>query len=583
MNLKDEYIKFFVSKGHKQIPSAPVVPENDPSVLFNTAGMQPLIPYLMGEVHPYGTRLVDYQKCIRTNDLEEVGDTTHHTFFEMLGNWSLGDYFKNESIEWSFEFLTKNLNISVDRLAVTVYAGEGKIPFDEVSYNKWKSLGISEKRIAKTVEDNFWIAGESGPCGPDTEIFYFRSEEDVPEEFDPKDDRWVEIWNNVFMEFYKDKDGNVTPLPKQNVDTGMGVERTTAVLEGVLDNYKSSIWSDVIELISSISGLPYEGNERSMRIIADHLRTAVFIAADNSGIKPSNTDQGYILRRLIRRAIRHAKSLNIDEFSDWEQKIAKLLIDKYKSYYKELEDNEEVVLNVLKNEKLKFSKTLVKGLREFEKVINNKDTIDGESAFHLYDTYGFPIELTIELAGERGKSVDEEGFKTRFKEHQELSRTASQGKFKGGLAGNGEIETKYHTATHLLNAALKIVVNKDVHQKGSNITSERMRFDFSCDHKLSDEEKKQTEELVNKWISEGIEVTKKEMSKSDAINSGAECMFIEKYPDIVTVYSIGDVSHELCGGPHVKNTSELGIFKIIKEESSSTGVRRIKAVLTNEE
>ena len=582
MNLKDKYIEFFVSKGHKQIPSAPVVPENDPSVLFNTAGMQPLIPYLMGQTHPYGTRLVDYQKCVRTNDLNSVGDTTHHTFFEMLGNWSLGDYFKNESIEWSFEFLTKTLGIPVDRLAVTVYAGEGDIPFDEVSYNKWKSLGISEDRIAKTVEDNFWIAGESGPCGPDTEIFYFRSNDKVPEVFDPSDERWVEIWNNVFMEFMKDKDGNISLLPKQNVDTGMGVERTTAVLEGVLDNYKSSIWSDVIDLISNISGLPYEGNEKSMRIIADHLRTAVFISADPSGIKPSNTDQGYILKRLIRRAIRHAKSLGIDEFSDWEQQIAKIIINKYKSYYKELEENESIVLDVLRDEKERFSKTLVKGLREFEKVVNNSKLIDGESAFHLYDTYGFPIELTIELASERGIRVDEEGFSKRFKEHQELSRTASAGKFKGGLAGDSEVEIKYHTATHLLNAALKIVVNKDVHQKGSNITSERMRFDFSCDHKLSDEEKMKTEELVNKWIKDGLDVTVEEMPKEEAVKSGAECMFIEKYPDIVTVYSIGDVSKELCGGPHVSNTSELGLFKITKEESSSTGVRRIKAVLIDE-
>ncbi len=582
MNLKDKYIEFFVSKGHKQIPSAPVVPENDPSVLFNTAGMQPLIPYLSGQTHPYGTRLVDYQKCVRTNDLDSVGDTTHHTFFEMLGNWSLGDYFKDESIEWSFEFLTKTLGIPVDRLAVTVYAGEGNIPFDEVSYNKWKSLGISEDRIAKTVEDNFWIAGEIGPCGPDTEIFYFRSTDTVPEVFDPSDERWVEIWNNVFMEFMKDKDGNISLLPKQNVDTGMGVERTTAVLEGVLDNYKSSIWSDVIDLISNISGLPYEGNEKSMRIIADHLRTAVFISADPSGIKPSNTDQGYILRRLIRRAIRHAKSLGIDEFSDWEQQIAKIIINKYKSYYKELEENESIVLEVLRDEKERFSKTLVKGLREFEKVVNNSKLIDGESAFHLYDTYGFPIELTIELASERGIRVDEEGFSKRFKEHQELSRTASAGKFKGGLAGDSEVEIKYHTATHLLNAALKIVVNKDVHQKGSNITSERMRFDFSCDHKLSDEEKMKTEELVNKWIKDGLDVTVEEMPKEEAIKSGAECMFIEKYPDIVTVYSIGDVSKELCGGPHVSNTSELGLFKITKEESSSTGVRRIKAVLIDE-
>ena len=580
MNLKDLYINYFVSKGHKQIPSAPVVPENDPSVLFNTAGMQPLIPYLMGQPHPYGTRLVDYKKCIRTNDLDAIGDTTHHTFFEMLGNWSLGDYFKDESIGYSFEFLTKILNIPIERLAVTVYAGDKNIPFDEVSHNKWLSLGIPEKRIARTVEDNFWIAGTSGPCGPDTEIFYFRSNDEIPEVFDPEDDRWVEIWNNVFMEFYKDENGNVTELPKKNVDTGMGYERATAVLEGVLDNYTSSVWKDVIDLISDIAKKPYIGNEESMRIIADHIRTAVFISADPASIKPSNTDQGYILRRLIRRAIRHAKKLEIDISSDWEQRIAKLIISKYKKYYSELTENESVVLEVLKNEKEKFNRTLEKGLREFNKV-SNKD-IDAETAFHLYDTYGFPIELTEELAHDAKIKVDTLGFKERFKKHQELSRTASAGKFKGGLAGNSEIETKYHTATHLLNAALKVVVDKNVHQKGSNITDERMRFDFSCDHKLTDEEKKKTEDLVNEWIKEGLDVTVKEMSKSDAINSGAECMFIEKYPDIVTVYSIGNVSKELCGGPHVKNTSELGHFKITKEEASSAGVRRIKAVLTNE-
>ena len=579
MNLKDLYINFFVSKDHKQIPSAPVVPENDPSVLFNTAGMMPLIPYLMGQKHPYGTRLCDYQKCIRTNDLDSVGDVTHHTFFEMLGNWSLGDYFKQESIEWSFEFLTKHLNIPVERLAVTVFAGNDLIPFDQESHDKWISLGIPEERIARTVEDNFWIAGETGPCGPDTEIFYFRSTDEIPTEFDPEDDRWVEIWNNVFMQFNKDKDGNITELPSKNVDTGMGVERTTAILEGVNDNYESSIWKDVIELISEISGVPYEDNKKSMRIIADHLRTAVFVSADPAGIKPSNTDQGYILRRLIRRAIRHAKTLNIDINSDWEQRIAKLILDKYKTYYKELVDNENVVYEVLASEKTKFNRTLEKGLREFEKVTRNHEDIDGATAFRLFDTFGFPLELTEELAQEQGLKVDSEGFALKFKEHQEKSRTASAGKFKGGLAGDGEIETKYHTCTHLLNAALKVVVGEDVHQKGSNITSERLRFDFSCDHKLTDEEKAKTEALVNEWIQAGLEVRVEEMSKEEAIKTGAECMFIEKYPDIVTVYFIGEVSKELCGGPHVANTSELGTFRIKKEEASSAGVRRIKGVL----
>ena len=579
MNLKDMYINFFVSKGHVQIPSSPVVPENDPSVLFNTAGMQPLIPYLMGEAHPCGTRLCDYQKCIRTNDLDNIGDTYHHTFFEMLGNWSLGDYFKKEAISWSFEFLTKVLNIPVNRLAVTVFAGNDVVPFDEETYNLWRSLGISDERIARTSDDNFWIAGETGPCGPDTEMFYFRSNDEIPEKFDPEDDRWVEIWNDVFMQYYKDKNGNISELPKKNVDTGMGLERVVAVLEGVNDNYKSSVWKDVIEVIEKIAGKSYEGNEKAMRIIADHIRTSVFIAADKSGIKPSNTDQGYILRRLIRRAIRYAKKLGIDINSNFEEIIALKIIDKYDKYYSELIQNKDVVLDVLKNEKIKFCRTLEKGLKEFEKVASKGVDIDGITAFHLFDTYGFPLELTVELALEKGLKVDEEGFKNKFKEHQELSRTASSGKFKGGLASDGEIEIKYHTATHLLNAALKVVVSKDCHQKGSNITSERMRFDFSCDHKLTDEEKEKVENLVNEWINEGLDVTVREMKKEDAIKSGAECMFIEKYPDIVTVYNIGNVSSELCGGPHVKNTKELGHFRILKEEASSAGIRRIKAVL----
>ena len=581
MNLKDLYIDFFVSKGHKQIPSAPVVPENDPSVLFNTAGMQPLIPYLMGKEHPYGTRLVDYQKCVRTNDLDNIGDTYHHTFFEMLGNWSLGDYFKKEAITWSFEFLTDVLNIPKERLAVTVFAGNDIIPKDTESIEIWQSLGIDPKHICPTKADNFWIAGETGPCGPDTEMFYWRSNDSIPEIFDPEDDRWVEIWNDVFMQYNKKADSTVEDLPKKNVDTGMGLERVVAVLEGVNDNYLSSVWKDIISVIEEVSGKSYNGNEESMRIIADHIRTAVFISADTSGIKPSNTDQGYILRRLIRRSIRHAKKLEIDINSNWEEKIALAIICKYDKYYNELKDNKNIVLEVLKNEKIKFNRTLEKGLREFEKITNNltEKVLNKDLAFKLYDTYGFPIELTVELATEKGIKVDIDGFHEKFKAHQELSRTASAGKFKGGLSGNGEIETKYHTATHLLNAALKQVIGPDVHQKGSNITSERMRFDFSCDHKLTDEEKQKTEELVNKWINEGIDVICTEMKKEDAIASGAECMFIEKYPDIVTVYSIGDISKELCGGPHVKNTKEIGHFKIKKEEASSAGVRRIKAII----
>lgn len=582
MNLREEYIKFFEENGHKQIPSAPIVPKDDPTVLFNTAGMQPLVPYLLGKPHPYGKRLCDYQKCVRLTDLEEIGDKTHHTFFEMLGNWSLGDYFKKESIKYSFDFLTKVLHIPVERLAITVFEGDDKIPRDEVSAARWREMGISDKRIAYLGrDDNFWIAGETGPCGGDTEIFYFRSEDDIPEKFDPDDDRWVEIWNNVFMEFYQDEDGNITELKQKNVDTGMGLERVVAVLEGVDDNYKSSVWSDVISLLEDITSLPYDGNEKAMRVVADHIRTATFIAADPAGIKPSNNGQGYILRRLIRRAIRYARSLNIDINSNWDERIALLIISKYEKYYGELSENKDVVLEVLKNEKMKFARTLEKGLREFDRLVRNDEKeVNKDIAFKLYDTYGFPIEQTIEEARERGMSVDEEGFKEKFREHQEKSKSASRGKFKGGLAGTSEMEVKYHTATHLLNAALKIVLHSnDSHQMGSNITPERMRFDFTCDHKLSKEEIQEAEDIVNKWIQADYPVYRKEMTKAEALASGAECRFIERYPENVTVYEIGDVSKELCGGPHVKHTNVLGHFKIVKEEACSAGVRRIKAIL----
>lgn len=578
--IKTMYLDFFKSKNHSVIESSSIIPENDSSVLFTTAGMQPLVPYLLGEKHPCGNRLTDVQKCLRTNDLDSVGDPTHHTFFEMLGNWSLGDYFKKESITFSFEFLTSVLGIPKERLAVTVFEGDEDIPRDEVSANIWKSLGISEKRIAYLgKEDNFWIAGETGPCGGDTEIFYFRSDESIPESFNPNDKRWIEIWNNVFMEYYKDDKGNVSELPRKNVDTGMGVERITSVLEGVNDNYKSSVWIDVIGELESITKLPYEGNEMSMRIIADHLRTATFILADDALVKPSNTDRGYILRRLIRRAIRHARKLNIDINSNWDERIAILIINKYSKYYGELSKNKQIVLEELKKEKEKFNRTLEKGLKVFQKETINISNINKELAFKLYDTFGFPIELTLELAEEQGLSVDLEGFKEKFKHHQELSRTSSKGMFKGGLQGNSEIETKYHTATHLLNAALKIIINKDVHQKGSNINDERMRFDFSCDHKLTEIEIKEIENLINKWIDDSLDVIYTKMSKEEALKTGAEAMFIERYPDTVTVYNIGNVSAEICMGPHVKNTNELGKFEIIKEEASSAGVRRIKAKL----
>ena len=588
VDLKNIYLKFFEERGHKIIPSAPVIPENDPTCLFNTAGMQPLVPYLKGEPHPEGTRLTDVQKCFRTNDLDEVGDKTHHTFFEMLGNWSLGDYFKKESITWSFELLTKYLKIPVEKLSVTVFKGNDIVPADNESADLWKSLGIPENRIAFLGEDdNWWPNMElTGPCGPDTEIFYWRSDEEVPSDFDPENDNWVEIWNNVFMQYNHKPDGTFEPLKNKNVDTGMGVERVVAVLEGQTDNYKSSIWTDLIKKIEEVSGKNYDDEKytRSMRIIADHIRAIVILSGDDAEIKPSNTDQGYILRRLIRRMIRYAKKLDIDINSNWEQELAKVVIDEYKPYYKELERNEKAILEVLTNEKNKFNKTLEKGLREFEKLTRNIEgtEISKDIAFKLYDTYGFPIELTEELAKEQGLTVDIEGFKKKFEEHQALSRKGAEQKFKGGLASTGEMETKYHTATHLLNAALKKVLGSHVHQKGSNITAERMRFDFSHDSKMTPEEKQQTEDLVNEYIKMAIPVEKIEMPKEEAIKMGAECEFIERYPDIVTVYKIGDVSTEICGGPHVSNTSELGKFKIKKEESSSAGVRRIKAVLIEE-
>ncbi len=585
IDLKNTFLKFFESKGHKIIPSAPIIPENDPTCLFNTAGMQPLVPYLKGEKHPEGKRLADVQKCFRTNDLDSIGDTTHHTFFEMLGNWSLGDYFKEDAISWSFELLTKHLNIPVNRLAVTVFKGNDIVLQDVETAELWKKVGIKEERIAFLGEENNWWPNMelTGPCGPDTEIFYWRSNEEIPEKFDPENENWVEIWNNVFMQYNHESDGTFKPLENKNVDTGLGVERVTAILEGHTDNYKSSVWKDVITKIEEISGLSYddEKNTRAMRIIADHIRAIVMISGDNAGIKPSNTDQGYILRRLIRRIIRYAKKINIDINGNWEQVLAKIIIEKYSKYYSELETNKEIILQVLKDEKIKFNKTLEKGLREFEKATSSLENkaINKEIAFKLYDTYGFPIELTEELAIEQGLTVDTEGFKEKFAEHQKKSREGATQKFKGGLASTGEMETKYHTATHLLNAALKNVLGNHVHQKGSNITAERMRFDFSHNSKMTDEEKQKTEDLVNEYIQMAIPVEKLEMKKDEAIAQGAEAMFLDKYGDIVSVYKIGDVSMELCGGPHVHNTSELGHFKIKKEEASSAGVRRIKAIL----
>lgn len=581
MNIKDLYIDFFVSKGHVQIPSAPIIPENDPTVLFNTAGMQPLKPYLQGEPHPLGRRLTDFQKCLRMDDLEEVGDTTHHTFFEMLGNWSLGDYFKEESIKWSFEFLTSVLKIPVEKLAVTVFEGNDMVERDEESANIWMSLGIPKDRISYLgVEDNWWPNMELlGPCGPDTEIFYWRDNSEAPKVHDPNDERWVEIWNNVFMQYIHLEDGTFEPLKQKNVDTGMGVERTTAILEGFCDNYESSIWKPIIRKIEELSGKIYYEYPKEMRIIADHIRSIVIVAGDDAKIYPSNKDQGYILRRLIRRTIRYAKQLDIDMNSDFDRELALIIIEEYQKYYPELERNQDHILEVLALEKKKFARTLEKGLKEFERFIKDHDMVDGFTAFHLYDTYGFPIEFTEELAHEQGIKIDIDGFKKHFEEHQEKSRVGAEQKFKGGLSSSNDINTKYHTATHLLNAALKVVLGDHVHQMGSNITDERMRFDFSHPTKVSKEELDRAEALVNEWIKEDFPVVRKEMTKQEAVETGAEAMFIDKYGDQVTVYQIGEISKELCGGPHVTHTGELGHFEIKKEEASSAGVRRIKAIL----
>ena len=578
IELRNKYLKFFEEHGHKIIPSAPLIPENDPSVLFNTAGMQPLVPYLLGQPHPEGKRLVDYQKCIRTNDIDEVGDNRHLTYFEMLGNWSLGDYFKEESIKMSFDFLTQELEIPVEKLSVTCFGGDETLDKDEESAKYWEKAGIPKERIYY-LKDNWWIAGETGPCGSDTEIFYDTGKPKCSPECNPDCDcgKYVEIWNNVFMEFNKHEDGTITPLEQKNVDTGLGLERVNMILQGKETPYDTEIFEDIMKKLEELQKVD---NIFSRRVVAEHLRSSMMIITD--GGRPSNLDRGYVLRRLIRRMIRHMNKLQIDL-----NELANLIdldIDVLKQMYPELDKNRGLIKNVIIEEKDKFVKTLIHGEREFEKEFEKikkagKDIVEGKVVFRLYDTYGFPPEVTADLAKENNLKIDLDGFKELFKQHQEKSRAGSEQKFKGGLASTGEIETKYHTATHLLNAALKQVLGSHVHQRGSNITHERMRFDFSHDAKMTPEEKQQTEDLVNKWIEQAIPVEKLEMKKDDAIAQGAEAMFIENYGDIVTVYKIGDVSLELCGGPHVSNTKELGHFKIKKEESSSSGVRRIKAIL----
>ena len=580
IEIRNKYLNFFKKHGHAVIPSASLIPENDPSVLFTTAGMQPLVPYLLGEKHPSGTRLTDYQKCLRTNDIEEVGDNRHLTYFEMLGNWSLGDYFKEESIQMSFDFLTKELQIPVEKLSVTVFAGDEDCSRDEVAAECWKKAGILDGHIYYYgKDDNWWIAGEEGPCGPDTEMFYDTGKPACGPDCQPSCDcgKYVEIWNNVFMEYFKSKDGKYSKLAQRNVDTGLGLERMTMLLQGKETPFDTELFKPVMDKLSELQKVD---NIESRRIIAEHLRSSMMVISD--GGRPSNVDRGYILRRLIRRMVRHMNKLqiNLEEIST----LIDINVENLKEMYPDLAKNQELIKNVIIEEKNKFVKTLAHGEKEFEKEMNKakeqgKTKIDGKVVFKLYDTYGFPPEVTSELAQENNMTVDMKEFDELFKAHQEKSRMGSEQKFKGGLAEQNDTTIAYHTATHLLNAALKVVLGPETHQRGSNITVDRMRFDFNCDHKMTDEEKKQTEDLVNKWIKEALTVTAEEMKKEDAVKSGAECMFIEKYPDVVTVYTIGNVSKELCGGPHVKNTSELGKFKIKKEEASSAGVRRIKAIL----
>ena len=583
--LRDFYLKFFESHNHAIIPSASIVPENDPTVLFTTAGMHPLVPYLLGEKHPAGKRLCDVQKCIRTSDIDEVGDNSHLTFFEMLGNWSLGDYFKEDAIKMSYEFLTSPdyLNIPKEKLYFTCFAGDETAPKDEVSYNIWKSLGVSEDHLFYLPkENNFWILGSGiGPCGPDTEMFYDTGKPACGPDCSPACDcgKYLEIWNDVFMEYYRDEEGNLTKLAQQNVDTGMGLERTITVLNGLESVYDSDVFQNLKEKIEELSGKHYEDYKESFRIIMDHTRTATFILGDDHGIVPSNVGAGYVLRRLIRRAIRHLRKLDLME--DNLVKLAEVVINDYQSVYHELEKNKGFIFSELEKEGIKFGKTIKDGEKLFYKVIKHLegDTISGEDAFKLFDTFGFPLEMTEELAKENGLKVDTKGFEEKFKEHQEKSRTIDAGSFKGGLADSSYESTKYHTLAHLMLAALQQMYGSDIIQKGCNITSERIRFDFNLDHKMSDEEKTELTKIVNEKIGEGIPVTLEEMPYEEAKKEGAHGTFEDRYGSIVKVYTIGDFSKEICGGPHVSNTSELGTFKITKEESSSAGVRRIKGVL----
>jgi alanyl-tRNA synthetase len=581
IELRRKYIEYFKRNGHKEIPSAPVVPENDPTVLFTTAGMHPLVPYLLGEPHPQGKRLTDYQKCIRTGDIDSVGDPCHLTYFEMMGNWSLGDYFKDESIKMSYNFLKDELGFDMDKISVTVFAGEDGIPRDEEAANAWANMGIPRDRIFYLGrEDNWWgPAGETGPCGPDTEIFFDTGKPKCSENCNPSCScgKYLEIWNNVFMQYNKTKDGKYEPLKQKNVDTGLGLERVISLLQGKNNVYETELFADVI---AKIQELAKNFNINSARIIADHLRASIFMIID--GVRPSNVEQGYVLRRLLRRVIRHMRKVEIDpsEISTLVEKFVEIMAE----MYPEVPANKDTIIEVIKEEKDKFVKTLEHGEKEFIKnaektKAEGKEKLDGEVVFRLYDTFGFPPEMTAELAEEKGLKIDMKEFEELFKKHQEISRAGSEAKFKGGLADHSEKTTAYHTATHLLHKALQIVLGEHATQKGSNLTAERLRFDFMNPQKLTPEELKRVEDIVNEQIQRDLQVTCEEMSLEDAQKSGATGLFVNKYGDKVKVYTIGDFSKEICGGPHVDRTGKLGHFKIIKEEAVSAGVRRIKAIL----
>ena len=587
-DLRAMFLKFFQDHGHAVISSASVIPENDPTVLFTTAGMHPLVPYLMGQKHPAGTRLTDVQKCVRTGDIEDVGDFSHLTFFEMLGNWSLGDYFKKEMIPWSWEFLTseKYLGLPKDRLAFTVFAGDKDCPRDEESANLWRSCGVADDHIFYLPKENNWWgpAGVTGPCGPDTEMFIITDKEPCGPDCSPACScgRYLEIWNDVFMQYNKKEDGTFEPLAQKNVDTGMGLERTICVLNGKKSVYETDLFENILGKVAELSGKTYgedEATTKAFRIIADHMRTSTFIMGDDRGVSPANVDQGYVLRRLIRRAVRYGMEIGMPDGFTGE--IAKVIIEQYKDVYPELKRNEAFVLDQLALEETRFAKTLKQGNREFEKLAQRvKDgRIDGESAFHLYDTYGFPVEMTCELAKDAGLTVDMEGFKECFKKHQATSQAGAEQRFKGGLADHSAQSARLHTATHLLHAALRKVLGDEVAQKGSNITAERLRFDFSFGRKMTKEEIAEVERLVNEAIDAHAPIVCEEMTVPEAKAQGAIGLFTSKYGENVKVYTMGPYSKEICGGPHATNTGDLKSFKIQKEESSSAGVRRIKAVI----